>query len=158
MKFPIVSNLFRRVTVLQGIGQGTFAQGRHLVFVRGGRKLERFNQSRKLRSGVHGRLGVEGGGETGAVFAARVAGMDVVGSARPAWVLPEAAALIPMKTKTPKDIGGGAVRLAGKIEPNPAANDFSEFILGGKLGFQQVQDFLQRQFPIRSMGGEGAGF
>ena len=79
--------------------------------------------------------GVKGGSETGAVFAARVGGMTVVRSASPARVLPEATALVPVKTKPPKDIGGGTMRLAGKIEPNPAANDFGQFVLLGQLGF-----------------------
>jgi hypothetical protein len=79
--------------------------------------------------------GVEGGSETGAVFAARVARMGIVGSTSPARMLPEATALIPVKAKTPKDIGGGTVGAARKIEPNPAANDFSQFVLLGQLGF-----------------------
>jgi len=102
--------------------------------------------------------GVKGQGRTGAVFAARVAGMDVVRSARPARVLPDATALIPMKAKTPKDIGGGAVGVGGKIQPNPTANDFNQFVLGGQLGFEQVQDGLRGQLTIGAVRGKSAGF
>ena len=84
--------------------------------------------------------------------------MDVVRSASPARVLPDATALIPVKTQTPKDIGGGAVGAGGKIQPNPTANDFSEFVLGGQLIFEQVQDFLRGQLAVGAVGGEGAGF
>jgi hypothetical protein len=79
--------------------------------------------------------GVKGGSQTGTVFAARVTGMTVIRSASPARVLPEATALVPVKTKTPKDIGSGTVGAARKIEPNPAANDFGQFKLLRKLGF-----------------------
>jgi len=102
--------------------------------------------------------GVEGGGGARTVFAARVAGMDVIRGARSARVLPEATALVPVKTQTPKDVGGGAVGAGGKIQPNPTANDFSQLVLLGQLGFQQVQDFPQGQFTVGGVGGEGAGF
>ncbi len=84
--------------------------------------------------------------------------MTVIRSASPARVLPETTALIPMKAKTPKDIGSGTVRMAGKIEPNPAANDFRQFILVGQLGFQEAQNGLCGQFPVAGVRGEGAGF
>jgi len=103
-------------------------------------------------------LGVEGEGRAGAVFAARVARMDVVRSASPARVLPEATALIPVKAQTPKDIGGGAVGVGGKIQPNPTANDFNQFVLGGQLGFEQVQDGLRGQLTIGAVRGKSAGF
>lgn len=74
--------------------------------------------------------------------------MTVVGSAGPARVLPKAAALIPVKAEPPKDIGGGTVRLTGKIEPNPPANDFSQFKLLWQLGFQEAQNSLRGQFAI----------
>jgi hypothetical protein len=73
-------------------------------------------------------------------------------------MLPQTTALIPMKAKTPKGIGGGAVGAGGKIQPNPAANDFRQFVLFGQLGFEQVQDGLRRQLPICRMSGEGASF
>ena len=84
--------------------------------------------------------------------------MDVVRSARAARVLPDASALVPVKTQTPKGIGGGAVAADGKIEPNPTANDFRQFVLSGQLGFEQVQDSLHGQFAVGAVGGEGAGF
>jgi hypothetical protein len=102
--------------------------------------------------------GVKGEGRARAVFAARVAGMDVVRSASPARVLPEATALIPVKAQTPKGIGGGAVAAGGKIQPNPTANDFRQFVLGGQLGFQQVQNLLQGQFTVGGVRGKGACF
>ena len=102
--------------------------------------------------------GVEGVGGTRTVFAARVAGMDVIRSARPARVLPKTPALIPMETQTPKSVGSGTVTAGGKIQPNPTANDFSQFVLGGQLGFKQVQDCLCGQLAVRAVGGEGAGF
>jgi len=84
--------------------------------------------------------------------------MDVERGANTARVLPEATALVPMKAKTPKGIGGGAVSTGGKIEPNPAPNDFSQFVLGGQLGLEQVQDGLRRQLPVCRVSGEGASF
>ena len=47
---------------------------------------------------------------------------------------------------------------AGKIEPNPAANDFRQFILLGQLGFQEAQNSLRGQFAVAGVRGEGAGF
>ena len=44
VQFPILGGFVGRLALLQGFGRGTFAQGRHLVFVGTGRKLERFNQ------------------------------------------------------------------------------------------------------------------
>lgn len=102
--------------------------------------------------------GVEVGGRARTVFAARVAGMDRVRGARAARVLPETATLVPVKPQTPESVGGGAVAAGGKIQPNPTANDFRQFILGGQLGFEQTQDCLQGQFTVGGMGGEGAGF
>ena len=102
--------------------------------------------------------GVKGESRTRAVFAARVARMDVVRSASPARVLPDATALIPVKTQTPKGIGGGAVGAGGKIQPNPTANDFNQFVLGGQLGFEQVQDGLRGQLTVGAVRGKSAGF
>jgi len=102
--------------------------------------------------------GVEGGGGTRTVFAAGVAGMDEIRGARAARMLPKTTALIPVETKTPKGIGGGAVAAGGKIQPNPTANDFRQFALGGQLGFEQTQDRLYGQFAVGGVGGEGAGF
>ena len=104
-------------------------------------------------SGVEG-----GGGGTGAVFAARVARMDKVRGASPARVLPKATALIPVETQTPKGVRGGTVAAGRKIQPYPPANDFSQFVLGGQLGFKQVQDRLRGQFAVGSVSGEGASF
>jgi hypothetical protein len=102
--------------------------------------------------------GVKGEGRARTVFATRVAGMDVVRGASPARVLPDATALIPMKAQTPKGIGGGAVGVGGKIQPNPTANDFNQFVLGGQLGFKQVQDGLRGQLTVGAVGGKSAGF
>jgi hypothetical protein len=63
-----------------------------------------------------------------------------------------------MKAKTPKGVGGGTVGADGKIQPNPTANDFRQFVLGGQLGFEQVQDCLGGQFTVGAVGGEGASF
>ena len=68
-------------------------------------------------------------------------------------MLPETAALIPVEAKPPKDIGGGTVAAGGKVQPNPTANDFRQFVLGGQLGFEQVQDGLCGQFTVGIMGG-----
>jgi len=102
--------------------------------------------------------GVKGLGGTRTIFAAWVAGMGVIRGTRAARVLPKTTALIPMETQTPKSVGGGAVAAGGKIQPNPTANDFSQFVLGGQLGFEQVQDCLGGQLTVGAMGGEGAGF
>jgi hypothetical protein len=100
--------------------------------------------------------GVRNGTRT--IFAARVARMDKVRGASPARVLPKATALIPVKAQTPKGVGGGAVGAGGKIQPNPTANDFSQFVLGGQLGFEQVQDGLRGQLTVGAVRGEGASF
>jgi hypothetical protein len=63
-----------------------------------------------------------------------------------------------MKAKTPKGIGGGAVGAGGKIQPNPTANDFRQFVLGGQLGLEQGQNGLRGQFPVCRVRGEGASF
>ena len=84
--------------------------------------------------------------------------MDVVRRARTARVLPEATTLIPVKAQTPKGVGGGAVAAGGKIQPNPAANDFNQFVLGGQLGFKQIQDGLRGQLTVGAVRGKGAGF
>ena len=63
-----------------------------------------------------------------------------------------------MKAKTPKSIGGGAVGVGGKIQPNPTANDFNQFVLGGELGFQQVQNGLRGQLTVGAVRGKSAGF
>ena len=102
--------------------------------------------------------GVEVGGRTRTVFAARVAGMDVIRSARPARVLPETTALIPVKAQTPEGVGGGSVAAVGEIQPNPTANDFGQFVLGGQLVFEQVQDCLCGQLAVGAVGGKGACF
>jgi len=102
--------------------------------------------------------GVGIGGGTRTIFAARVAGMDKVRSASTARVLPKATTLIPVKAQTPKDIGGGAVGVGGKIQPNPTANDFNQFVLGGQLGFKQVQDGLRGQLTVGAVRGKSAGF
>ena len=78
--------------------------------------------------------GVEVGGKARTVFAARVASMDGVRSARTARVLPETAPLVPVKAQTPEGIGGGAVAAGGKLQPNPAANNLGQFVLLGELG------------------------
>ena len=102
--------------------------------------------------------GVQGGNGTRTIFASRVARMDVVRRARTARVLPEATALSPVKAQTPKGIGGGAVGAGGKIQPNPAANDFNQFVLGGQLGFKQIQDGLRGQLTVGAVRGKSAGF
>jgi hypothetical protein len=66
--------------------------------------------------------------------------------------------LIPMEAQTPKSIGSGTVGTSGKIQPNPTANDFRQFVLRGELGLEQVQDCPRGQFTIGNMGDEGAGF
>ena len=91
---------------------------------------------------------VNGGDETRAEFLARIAGMDKIRSKRTARVLPEATALIPMKTQTPEGISGGGVLAGGKVQPYPLPNDFRQFVLLGQLGFQQSQNGVRRQFPV----------
>ena len=102
--------------------------------------------------------GVGIGGGTRTIFAARVAGMDKVRSASTARVLPKATTLIPVKAQTPKGVSGGAVGAGGKIQPNPTANDFSQFKLDRQLGFEQVQDGLRGQFTVGGVCGKRAGF
>jgi hypothetical protein len=63
-----------------------------------------------------------------------------------------------MKAKTPQDIGSGPMGTNGKIQPNPTANDFRQFVLGGQLGFEQVQDRPRGQLTVSAVGGEGASF
>ena len=53
VQFPILGGLVGRVALLQRFRRGTFAQGRHLVFVGAGRKLERLDKRGKKRCRVH---------------------------------------------------------------------------------------------------------
>ena len=101
---------------------------------------------------------VKGGNGTGTKLLAGVARVDIVRSARAARVLPETAALVPVKPQTPENIGGGSVAAAWKIQPNPPSHDFSQFKLLGQLGLQQVQDCLRGQFAVGVVRREGAGF
>jgi len=91
---------------------------------------------------------VNGGDETRAEFLARIAGMDKIRSKRTARVLPEATALIPMETQTPKGISSGGVLSGRKVEPYPLPDDFSQFVLLRQLSLQEAQNRLRRQFPI----------
>ena len=84
--------------------------------------------------------------------------MSVVGSTSTTRMLPKTTALVPVEAQTPKGIGGGTMAAGGKIQPNPTANDFRQLVLGGQLGFEQVQDCLGGQLAVRVVGGEGAGF
>ena len=93
-------------------------------------------------------LGVKGGNGTRTELLAGVARMNEVRSKRPARVLPEATALIPMETQTPKGISGGGVLAGGKIQPNPLTDDFSQFVLLWQLCFQQSQNGVRRQLPV----------
>ena len=68
---------------------------------------------------------VKGGNRTGAELLARVARMNKIRSERTARVLPETAALIPMKAQTPESLGGNGVLAGGKFQPYPLPNDFS---------------------------------
>jgi len=63
-----------------------------------------------------------------------------------------------MKAKTPKSVRGGTMAADGKIEPHPTTNDFRQFVLGGELGFEQVQDRRRGQLTVGAVGGEGASF
>ncbi len=93
-------------------------------------------------------LGVKGRNGTGTKLPARVARVNEVRSKRPARVLPEATALIPVEAQTPEGISGGGVLAGGKVQPYPLPNDFSQLVLLGQLGFQQSQNGVRRQFPV----------
>ncbi len=86
------------------------------------------------------------GGEIRAVFAARVLGVRGKRRTRSARVLPDAAALIPMESETPKRIGHRA--LIGEFEPNPFPDNLGQFILLRQLCPQQLQDPLRGQFAV----------
>ena len=102
--------------------------------------------------------GVKGGNGTGTELLARVAGMNIIRSARSARVLPKAAALIPVETKTPKNISRRTVAARRKVQPNPFPDNLGQFVLLGQLGLQQVQNGLRGQFTVGVVRGEGAGF
>jgi hypothetical protein len=122
---------------------------------------ENLNGSTKAgKTGVVFMVGssVKGGNGTGTELLAWVARVDIIRSARPARVLPETTPLVPVKTKTPKDIGGGTMAATRKIQPNTPPQDFSQFKLLGQLGLQQVQNGLRGQFAVGVVRPEGAGF
>jgi hypothetical protein len=102
--------------------------------------------------------GVEIGGKTRTVFAARVAGMDGVRGARSARMLPETATLIPMETQTPEGVCSGAMSAGWKLQPNPPTDNLSQFVLPGQLGFEQSQNRLCGQLAVGVVGSEGTGF
>ena len=57
VQFPVVGGFVGGVALLQRFGRGTLAQGRHLVFVGAGRKLERLDKrfhAGEKWCGVHG--------------------------------------------------------------------------------------------------------
>lgn len=87
-------------------------------------------------------------GKLAAVFGAGFAGMMRIRRKRPARVLPDATALIPMEAQTVKRVGGGAVADLRKIQPNPSANDFGKLVLLGQFPFQQIQNGFCGQFPV----------
>src|ERR1017187_4696187 len=94
------------------------------------------------------------GGKIAAVFGARVGGVRGIGRTRAARVLPDATALIPMKTQTPERIRGGAVAGLWKFQPNPFADNFRQFVLLRQLRPQEIQNFLRGQFAVRAMLGK----
>ena len=102
--------------------------------------------------------GVEVGGKARTVFAARVAGMDGVRSARAARVLPETAALIPVKAQTPKRVRRRAVTGLRKIKPDPFSDNLGQFVLLRQLSFEQSQNRQCGQFAVGIVRGAGAGF
>src|SRR5450631_2413180 len=92
--------------------------------------------------------GLKVGDEIAAVFGARVAGMGGKGRTRTARMLPDATALIPMETQTPKGAGNGAVAGGGKCQPNPFADNLREFVLLRQSRPQEIQDLLRGQFAV----------
>lgn len=84
--------------------------------------------------------------------------MRGVRGARAARVLPETAALIPMKAQTPEGISSGAMGTSGKLQPNPPSDNLGQFVLPGQLGFKQIQDGLCGQLAVGLVRDEGAGF
>lgn len=77
--------------------------------------------------------------------------MNEVRSEGPAWVLPETAALIPVKPQTPESISRESVLAGRKVQPYPFPDDFSQFVLLGQLCFQQAQNRLCRQLTVGVM-------
>lgn len=97
--------------------------------------------------------GVEVGGKARTVFAAWVAGMDGVRRARAARVLPETAALIPVKAQPPKRVRRRAVTGLRKIKPDPFPDNFGQFVLLRQLRPQKGQDCLRGKLPVRVVFG-----
>lgn len=74
-------------------------------------------------------LGVGVGGKARTVFGTGFAGVRGVRRKRAARVLPETAALIPMKAQTPKRVRRRAVTGLRKIKPDPFSDNLGQFVL-----------------------------
>jgi len=68
-----------------------------------------------------------------AIFGTRVGVVRGVRCKNAAGVLPDATALIPMEAQTEKSIRGSAMAGRWKLQPNPIAYNFGEFVLVRQL-------------------------
>ena len=101
------------------------------------------------------RLGIKMIGRARTVFAARVAGVDVVRRATPARVLP-------VKAQTPKRVRRRPMTRGGEIQPNPFPDDLGQLELLRQLLPQTVQNCLRGKLAVRVVLGvrplRAAGF
>jgi hypothetical protein len=157
---PIIGRFLWRVVQLQTLRRSTFPQRRHLVFVRLRWKREGlYNLKARKQWGlfVHGVLGgVHVGGKIAAVFPARVL---VAGRRnRAARVLPELAAVVPMKPEF-REGGGNLFRLpVVKLNPNPPANHFRQFPKFRRFPSNQSQQRFGSQSAVSMPAGEVNGW
>ena len=95
--------------------------------------------------------GLNIGREIGAILDARV-GRMTAGRVEPAArVLPDSAAVIPMKAENPKDFRQSGFARRGYVQPNPFANDLGQFVKLGQFCPQVIQDGLGVQTAIFAM-------
>ena len=80
------------------------------------------------------------GGKIGAILGARVGGVTAERVETAAGMLPDAAALVPMKAQRPEQPCQTGLASGRDIQPNPFADDFGQFVLPRQQSPQAIQD------------------
>ena len=97
-------------------------------------------------------------GKIRVILGARVSGMRAKRVKPAARMLPDATALVPMETQSPKHPCQCRLASRRNIQPNPFADDLGNCVLARQLASQKIQDCLGGQSPIGAMLNEVAGF
>ena len=90
-------------------------------------------------------------GKIGAILGARVGGMDAKRVETAAWMLPDAAPLIPMEAQSPKQTGQTGPASGRNVQPNPFADNLGNLVLPRQPCAQIVQNRFGGQSAIIAM-------